>query len=200
MNILVEDIKIIEKYQAEMLGVFTLSDLKALFPTDHLNTFYRRIARLEKSGYLQRFTRGIYVTKKFDLQAVSQKICPLSYISFESVLAANMAIGTTPKDYIKAVKIGKRRIYKSPLGTIHHIGIQKDLYFGFNKVNGINMANAEKALLDTLYFHCKGMQTYFDIYSDINISNMDRNRIKKYLSKYKNNKFIHFVTNYLKEK
>ena len=61
------------------------------------------------------------------------------------------------------------------------------------------MATKEKAFLDTLYFYQKGTRFYFDIYSDIDISQLDRSIIFKYLKSYKNPKFIKFVKDYFND-
>jgi len=198
MNTLVQDMQIIEKFQNIVRGVFTLSDLKGMLSSKQLNSFYRRVVNLEKSGVIKRFTRGIYVTKEFDLSVVSQKIYPKSYISFENILAQHLMIGTVPKREVKAIKVGKRRDYKTLNGRVLHLGVDPRLFFGFETINGLNFATKEKALLDTLYFYNKGMSFYFDIYSDIDLSGIDRKTMFSYLAKYKNPKFVKFVTQYIK--
>lgn len=194
----IEDIRIIEKFRKDMRGVFTLSDLKAMFPSRHVVVFYRKIAALEKAKILRRFARGLYVTEEFDICAVSQKICPESYISFETVLARDALIGTVPERMVRGVKVGKRRMYRSETGIVEHLGVAEHLYFGFETIDGINFATREKALLDTLYFHNRGTRFYFDIYSDVNLSIIDLGAINKFLTRYKNPKFIKFATQYLK--
>lgn len=197
MNTTFSDVNIIKQFQQDMKGVFTLSDLKGMFPTRHLNSFYRRIANLEKIGVLRRYMRGIYVAEEFDLTVVSQKIDPDSYISFETVLAKEMVIGTIPKNEVKAVKVGKRRAYRSALGNVLHLGVARHLYFGFETIDGVNFAAREKALLDMLYFFSKGMRFYLDIYSDVNLKKIRCELVEKYLSKYRNPKFVKFVRTYL---
>ncbi|MFH1654958.1 MAG: hypothetical protein ABIE74_13035 [Pseudomonadota bacterium] len=199
MKKIVEHIEIIDKFKDDMCGVFTLGDLKSIFPSKDFKTFYRRIADLEKLKILKRFTRGIYVTKDFDPNVLSQKLCERSYISFETILAKHLMIGTIPKNQIRAVKIGKKREYKFQNLTIVHIGVSEHLYFGYETINGVNFATKEKALLDTLYFYNKGLVFYFDIYSDIDLRSIDRNIIEEYLKKYKNPKFISFVNKYFED-
>lgn len=199
MNNGILNAELIRKYSPSLGGVFSLSDLKGLFPLLPQNVFYRRMTILEKAGILKRFTRGIYLAENFNISVLSQKISPESYVSFETVLAKNMIIGTLPARELKAVKVGKKRKYVSNDFSIVHFGIERKLFFGFETVDGINFATKEKALLDTLYFHIRGVRFYFDIYSDIDLEKIDTNIIKKYLSKYKNPKFVKFVKGYLKE-
>lgn len=195
----IEDIGIIDKYNNDMRGVFNLSDLKAMFSSKDLKSFYRRIANLEESKIVRRFARGIYVTKSFDPNVLSQKICEKSYISFETVLAKHLLIGTLPKNQVRAIKVGKKREYKYNELTITHLGISDHLYFGYEKIDGVNFATKEKAILDTLYFHSKALVFYFDIYSDIDLSSIDRKLICEYLKNYKNSKFVKFVNKYFED-
>jgi hypothetical protein len=198
MKIDYRDYKLLNKFKDDMRGVFTLSDIKNLFQIFNGQMFYRKLKELERAGVIKRFIKGIYISENFDMQTLSQKICPDSYISFENVLAKNMIIGTVPQNYLKAVKIGKKRIYKKSNLSIVHVGITPNLYFGFETVKGINLAVKEKAFLDTLYYYQKGMKFYFDIYSDMNIQLLDNKIVNKFLKKYENPKFTKFVEGFFK--
>jgi hypothetical protein len=197
MNKLVDDLTRINKFEKDLKGVFTLADLKVIFPAKTLISFYRRIKALEKVNILKRYIRGIYISENFDLKLLSYKINPNSYISFERVLSDSLMIGSMPTHEIRAVKVGKKREFTTDQGRIIFLGIAKDLYFGFKKIEGINIATKEKAFLDTLYFYLKGLKYYFDIYSDIDTKKLDINIIREYLKAYHNPKFISFVRNYL---
>ncbi|MBN1524255.1 MAG: hypothetical protein JW904_07235 [Spirochaetales bacterium] len=193
MNTLFKDAGIIEKFSEDVQGVFTLTDMKSIFPLTDPVTFYRKIKSLKNAGVLSRAVKGIYITENFDLKTLSQKIHPESYLSFETVLAKALIIGTIPSRQIKAVKTGKKREYSIGENRIIHVGISKQLYFGFEKINGIKIAVKEKAFLDTLYFYLKGHIFYFDIYSDLDTSKLDMRIIEKYLGQYSNPKFKKFV-------
>jgi len=199
MKTLIDDINKIKQFGKDMKGVFTLPDLRNIFPSNKINIFYRRIKALEREKILKRFVRKIYTTENFDLKMISHKINPASYISFETVLSETLIIGTIPINEIKSVKLGKKREYISEQGRIIHLSISKHLYFGFRKQEGINIATKEKAFLDTLYFYVKGMKYYFDIYSDMDIKKLNKNLIEEYLKKYKNPKFITFIRSYLND-
>ena len=137
------------------------------------------------------------------MEWLSQRICPDSAISFGSALAKEMLIGSIPQKTVYAVKIGKTRIYKSPLGQIVHFGFAaagKELWFGYEMAkNGIRYADMEKAFLDTLYFYQKGRKFSFNIYSDIQVDRLNPKKLQKYLMKYKNPKFRTFVQGVLNE-
>jgi hypothetical protein len=48
-------------------------------------------------------------------------------------------------------------------------------------------------VLDTLYFHLRGRRYPFDIYSDIALHKFDKARLRDYVSRYRNPKFVAFV-------
>ena len=57
-------------------------------------------------------------------------------------------------------------------------------FFGFEPVNGRYQATPEKAFLDVCYFFFKGKRFSFDPAGDINIHDLDFERIEGYLDKY----------------
>ena len=145
------------------------------------------------NGVLRRFTRGFYVTEAFDLPTLSQRIAPDSSISFGTVLARELLIGTSPDRQIVATKVGRTRTYSGLGFEIEHVGISPRLCFGHNYTNGIRFADAEKAVIDVLYFHLRGRRYPFDIYSDINFRKLDAKRVRSYLQRYSNPKFVAFA-------
>ena len=178
-------------------GVFAISDLSNLFLARSEVEVQQKLRPFLKEKILNRFCRGIYVAQNFDLEWLSQRICPASAISFGSVLAKEMLIGSIPQKTVYAVKIGKTRIYKSPWGQVVHLGFAgsgKNLWFGYEfGNNGIRQADAEKAFLDTLYFHQRGRLFSFNIYSDIQVERLDPKKLLRYLGRYKNPRFRTFV-------
>jgi hypothetical protein len=70
--------------------------------------------------------------------------------------------------------------------------------FGTEIKNGIRYADPEKAFLDTLYLYQKGRRFPFNIYTDMNLDGLKASRIRNYLARYRNPKFISFVKGILK--
>lgn len=186
-------------------GVFSISDLQNLFMARSAVETQQRLRPFLKEKILNRFCRGFYVAPKFDLEVLSQRLCADSAISMGTILAENLVIGSIPKKTVYAVKIGKSRVYKSPLGQVVHLGFAnasaKDMWFGYTAgAFGIWRADKERAFLDTLYFYQSGQRFSFNVYSDIQVDRLDRKKIKKYLTHYKNPKFISFVQGVLSGK
>jgi predicted transcriptional regulator of viral defense system len=189
----VADAQLLARLTGEQAGVFSKADLQTALAEPHPAAFRRRIQMLQDNGILRRFTRGFYVTETFDLPTLSQRIAPDSCISFGTVLARELLIGTSPARRIVATKVGPARTYRALDFEIEHVGISPRLFFGHTYANGVRFANAEKAVLDVLYFHLRGRRYPFDIYSDINFQKLDTKRVREYLRRYQNPKFVAFA-------
>ncbi len=192
MNI-VDIVEKVHAFAEDMGGIFSLADLQNLMGDESSGSFYRRLTRLQEAGVLIRFTRGFYVTRHFDPLTLSQRIAPESYVSFGTILARELMIGSIPSHRIMAVKTGPARLYKGASIFIEHLHISEPMFFGFEKNNGINLALPEKAVLDVLYFYKRGRKFSFDIYSDIDYSQLDKQRFATFLQHYADKRFIEFA-------
>ena len=107
-------------------------------------------------------------------------------------------IGTNPNRRVVATKVGRTRRYAALGFVIVHVGISEQLVFGHELTDGVRYANAEKAVLDVLYFHLRGRRYPFDIYSDINFHKLTMSRVRDYLKRYNNPKFVAFAARVLR--
>lgn len=189
----VTDSALIDRFAVTQRGVFTKADLQILLAERHPAAFTRRVTALLRSGTLKRFSRGIYVHEPFDAPTLSQRLAPDSYISFGTVLARHLVIGTKPEHQLLAAKPGRAHVYTGPELEIVHVQIAPHLDFGHTVEQGVRWADPEKAALDTLYFHLRGRRYPFDVYSDLDTSRLDARRIQKYLKRYENPKFVSFA-------
>lgn len=192
------DARAIEKAAAAQGGVFSKADLQTLLAEPHPAAFARRYRALEKNGALRRFCRGFYVAESFDLPTLSQRIAPDSYVSFGTVLARELLIGPQPSRRVSAVKPGKSRTYEGLGYELVHLHVAPHLMFGYAPTDGVQFADAEKAVLDVLYFHLRGRRYPFDVYSDIDFSRLDRERLESHLKRYRNPKFVAFARQLVK--
>jgi hypothetical protein len=174
-------------------GVFTTADLQVILAERHAAAFTRRVRALIEAGVLQRFSRGMYVREGFDVHTLSQRLAPDSYVSFGDVLARHLIIGTRPARQLLAAKSGRAHVYRGLGIEIVHVHIAPHLDFGHATENGVRWADAEKATLDTLYFHLRGRRYPFDVYSDLDTSRLDAARLEDYLTRFRNPKFVAFA-------
>jgi hypothetical protein len=181
-------------------GVFSKADLQTALADPHPTQFARDVRELEAGGVVRRFTRGWYVTADFDLPTLCQRLAPDSYVSLETVLARALWIGPKPTRSIAAVKTGKSRVYEGLGYRVEHLHVAPHLHFGFETDDrGVKLATPEKALLDMFYFHQRGRRYTVDIFSDVQPVNLDTDRFKFYLSRYRNPKFVTFVRKVLRD-
>jgi len=191
------DARAIQRLATRQRGVLSKSDLQSLFAEPHSAAFVRRVRALEEIEVIRRFCRGWYVTESFDLPTLSQRLAPHSYVSFGTILARELLIGTRPERRVIAAKVGKTRTYVGLGNEIVHVHVAPHLDFGHAASQGVEFANAEKAVLDVLYFHLRGRRYSFDIYSDIDFTKLKKKRLSGYLTRYRNPKFVSFATGLL---
>jgi len=176
--------KTIERWKTELDGVFTLADLKVALDENTDPTLYRTVAKMVDNGTLIKVKRGIYATPEAALTTISSRIDSTAYISTGTVLASKTIIGSVPARRVQAVKVGSPRTYRCKLGTIEHLSISPQLYFGFSTVAGTRIATQEKAFLDVCYFTYRGRKFSFDPATDINLTRIDFDLIETYLEAY----------------
>ena len=176
-------------------GVFSLSELSSLFDISSQQMLWIKIRQFEDAGLLKRYSRGIYVTQGFDRMILSAKVRTDSYVSFGSALAVYSLIGTESPFLVSCVVSSKASEYKGDV-NLSYAQISKNLYFGTTFLdNGVRIADAEKAVLDTLYFYSHKKTFYFNIFQDINFLALSKEKMDSYLDRYANPKFITFVRN-----
>lgn len=189
--------KLIEKWAAEFRGVFSLADLRNLLDPTSDTVLFQRLKSLRALGVIRRFGRSFYVTEGFSLETLSSRICPDSCISFATVLADALVIGSIPANTVTAVKCGPSREYLSDWGNVVHLGLAGHLLFGYTVRDGVRYADKEKAFLDTVYYYQKGRRYSFDPYTDVNIDLLDREQLRRYIGRYRNPGFATFVEGFL---
>jgi hypothetical protein len=178
------DVNNIKAWEADLQGVFTMSDLKILFGKNTEAALYKKLNGFIREGVLIKVMRGLYATPGVSLEVISSRINLDSYISTGTVLARNLIIGSVPARKIQAMKIGRSRVYNCQLGVVEHIAVAPELYFGFEFVGGIRYATPEKAFLDACYLYFKGKKFAFDLDSDVNRDRLRWELLQSYLSRY----------------
>lgn len=191
------DQQILQELAPAQRGVFTTADLQAAMGEPNRAAVWRRIDALIGAGVIRRFRRGIYVAESFEPLVLSQRLDPESVVSFETVLAKELIIGVDPSKRIRATQLGRPRSFAGLGIEIEHFRITPSLAFGWNAIDGVKMASAEKAVLDVLYFHLRGTRYAFDVYSDLNLARLDLAVLREFLQRYRNPKFVSFAKNVL---
>ena len=195
MKKMLENAQKLLEFAPKIGGVFSLSELRSLFDISSQQMLWIKIKQFEEAGLLKRYSRGIYITQNFDPMILSAKVRTDSYISFGSALAYYKLIGTESPFLVSCIVTSKASEYKGEV-NLSYAKISKNLFFGTAILNnGVRMANAEKAVLDTLYFYQHKKIFYFNIFQDINFSALSKETMDSYLERYANPKFKAFVRN-----
>jgi len=135
-------------------ALFRSTDL--LKYTGNANVF---LTRALERGYINRLTRGVYVNSRMKaepaLEEAASFIRTPSYISAEWALHLHGVIIQAPSvctvvTLSTAVGVSRNLNWRGV--TIEFSHISDKLYFGFEMKDGYNLATAEKALLDCIYY------------------------------------------------
>ncbi len=106
--------------------LFTIRDLAHVFPEDRPKTLKEGIARLVRTGLLQRVCRGVYLfplamsRDNYIIERIAKTLRrgEYSYISNESALSEYGAISQAPVDRLTVMTTGRRGVYQTPYGVI----------------------------------------------------------------------------------
>ena len=185
------DLQLIQEYAGDLAGVLTLPDLRVLFAEQGEPALYKKLEGFVREGILIKVKRGLYATASASLEVISNRIVSDSYITTGTVLAQAMLLGSIPARRVQAAKVGRPRTYRCELGTIEHLSLKPELFFGFEDQDGVKYARPEKAFLDACYFFFKGRRFSFDLYDDVDTTPLDKRLIKDYLQAY-DRRFVAF--------
>lgn len=171
------------KQKVQELGkdFFSIQELRKLFPDDaHIKMHLKRFMDAE---IIMPITKGIYTfsSHPVDVEKVATQIYYPSYISFESALAK---YGIMNQGLNKLTLATTRHSKKMNLMKIEceYCQLKKDYFFGFQLLDGVYLAEPEKALLDTLYLISLGKRKIN--YSEWYIDKLNKKKIGQYSKKY----------------
>ncbi len=140
--------------------VFTLADLRKIFPEDSPKTLQAGLNRLVKGSMLARPVRGVYLfnfAHSHDSYAIEHIAKALrrgeyNYISLESALSEYGVISQILIDRLTVMTTGRKGLYHTPLGTIeftHTKRQQEDILASITQADRpLRLAKLECALRD----------------------------------------------------
>lgn len=176
MNNLKEQIKRIPK------AYFTIGDVRKV-SSNTPESIRVAMNRLVASGEVERLERGVYSRESsrmdWDLYAC-ERYAP-SYISFESALARHHVLSQQPVHIVLATT-NRTKQSIVPGKEIFYRHIKKDLYWGYIRVEGCLLADAEKAFLDLLYFSLRGYAKFDS--EEMNLHFLSKGKVRKYARKF----------------
>ena len=150
----------LQKYK---ISLFTLEDVKNLFPSEKAKAIKNNLARWLTKSYISRLRRNLYEfadkeeTKISDLYVANRLYGP-SYVSLETALSfysiiPDIAAGVT------SVTTGTTRTFRNKYGAFFYRTCRKKAFTGYRIIasegSRIYIADKEKALVDFLYYRLR---------------------------------------------
>lgn len=163
---------------------FTTKTLRDLVNTTiQPSTFFSLLKKLEKSRVLEKVERNKYILlgKTIPDFTLANFLYEPSYISLESALNYYGILSQFPHEITSITP--KKPIGKIIQGKTYRYGhIQHTLYWGYEQQGEFLIAQPEKALLDLLYMHKKGLASvHVDEYD---IERLDKQRFRAFRKKF----------------
>lgn len=157
---------------------FTIADLEKMTGLSR-KSLYVALKRWVENGVLERISTGIYsaIMSDFPLEKVAAQLYLPNYLSFESALARHGVLNLIPHSLTLATTRKTKR-YTLRNQDVEFRQISPVLFFGFEMKGGINIAVAEKAFLDQVYFLSRGRAS-LDL-DELNLKNLSSKLLKEY--------------------
>lgn len=121
----VEAMKTLMEWDKRERAVFSVEDLRVIFPERSRKTFSMGINRLVRQGVLERMARGVYVnplarsrTHVLEEIAVTLRRGATSYLSLESALGNYSIISQQTIACVTVMTTGRKGRFRTPYGMV----------------------------------------------------------------------------------
>ncbi len=122
----IEAVKSLAEWDRYGWSVFTLADLRKLFPHRSDKTLSESLRRMVQQGVLERVANGVFVNPLsghsrvglFERIACAIRHGEYNYISLESALSEWGAISQVPQAYLTVMTTGRKGTFRTPYGVI----------------------------------------------------------------------------------
>lgn len=189
-----KDARLIEQTILKYGRIVTVENLMAIFRVEYSElAAHNRIQKLTKAGWLKRIKRGLYLVienlstrfqNDHSLLLISNSFNPNSYVSLAYALNYYHLFDQYSKVIVAITTTGSKK-YTFDDYTFKFTKVKETMYFGFSQKlesgKAINIADAEKALIDYLYLDksFSSASLVFEKLKD-NSQNIDFNKLQDY--------------------
>lgn len=178
----IEDIELLQILKGFDKPYFTVADFEKILSGSR-DVLYVTLNRLVKSGVLIRLRKGVYqpAFQSLELEKTANELYYPSYLSFESALSRYGILSQIPYSLTFATA---RTTKKQSLAgrEVEYRQLKNGLFFGYNLVGGIYIAEPEKAVLDQLYLISKGKAASDT--SEWSLAGLDQEKLLNYSKKF----------------
>lgn len=166
------------------IQVFTINTLRSVLGIANEQTFYSVLKKMVHAEILEKIEAGKYIMTDNPPRdfLIANFIYQPSYVSFETALNYYGILSQFPYETTSATtRKSQTKILRDKAYSYVHL--KKELFWGYEKLDGNLIAVPEKALLDQIYLASKGLRSsQFDEY-DLTVIN--KKLFWEYIAKYK---------------
>ena len=161
---------------------FSLGDLEKVLD-QRRPSLYVTLHRLVDYGVLLRLRRGVYqvVLQAPALARIANTLVYPSYLSFESALSRYGILSQAPYTLAFATPRRSRHLTLGETSVQFH-QLKGDLFFGYTLVEGLYLAEPEKALLDQCYLASRGLAEL--TWEELDLAALDQGRLREYADRF----------------
>jgi predicted transcriptional regulator of viral defense system len=161
---------------------FSVADLEKLIGLSGKSLLVT-IRRMVDAGILRKVRRNAYTLAgaAFDPVRIAAQLYYPAYLSFEGALARHGILSQIPHTLTFATT---RPSNKTSIGSVdvEFTHLKPALYFGYTTINGLDVAEPEKALLDELYLISRGLR-HINL-DELDLRHLSRSVLKRYVTLY----------------
>lgn len=150
--------------RSNKIYLFTLGDIKNLFPDEKEKTIKNNLGRWLGKGYFVRLKRDLYEFREpgrevsiSDLYVANRLYHP-SYVSLETALSIYSIIPEVAAG-VTSLTTRPTRVFKNKYGSFYYRTCKSRAFTGYQLMLfdsfKVNIADKEKALVDFLYYHLR---------------------------------------------
>lgn len=163
-------------------GYFTTADLQKITGLAK-NSLKVSVYRLVKKGILIKIKRGVFqlAFNQVDVKKIANQLYYPSYLSFESALSYYGILSQIPYAQTFATPKRSKKITLWETEVVYR-QLSKELFFGYTFLDGIYLAEPEKALLDQLYLVSRGLAILS--LEELDLSKIERRKFIRYSHKF----------------
>lgn len=166
------------------LELFTTKSLRDMLGTDMAEaTFFSMLKRLTRQDILQKLERDKYILAGAAVHdfRIANFLYEPSYVSLEAALNFHGVLSQFP--YEIASMTTRKPVTKTvEEKAFRYVRIKRELFWGYETIQGFLIAQPEKALLDLIYLMSKGLAiVHMD---ELDHSRLNRARYLSYVKKF----------------
>lgn len=148
-------------------------------------------SRYTRAGIFLRLKKNVYVIRddwerfdRTDMLKIANYLQVPSYVSFTTALSFYGITTQVQRDWIECAATRRTTTILAGGVTFRYHKLQKALFFGFSRKNGLFIADAQKAVLDAAYLQALGGGAID--WDAVDLGKVNQRRLRELLDAYPN--------------